>query len=393
MQAAHQKSNQQQHYVHKHPDDKLNMVGFTGLQVVFLTGIYSVNSIYGFCTHAHVRVNNHRPITFTTTGLNSFSYGRGAEIWPATNEDAVLLSDTFPNGQIPYSAVVTIEQQDMASVHEAIEETINGTTTVVNDNATSKRRSKRKFVSRSIRRILRRAAAKEELDSEGEMIGLDRTPIVVATTLLARGLVRPLDVTLISFLTSYLTILSMVARRPRENGGAPILPALPPQSHVPVIVSNPMGVGIQMSRLYDAWLKLGVILGFVGPILLLTRYILFENNLVAAKACSRPLFLLCCQAVTESISRKLMVSRSFGFSEHYIQYFLRAHPMLMWILNVVAPANTNTYPNSLQHCSTCFSVVLGNRFSPISGTIRSLPCRCQCGVLDNQSVCLSDTSS
>ena len=295
------------------------------LQAVLLAGIVNLKNVNGFhtpkCKFSNI-------MTTTTTRLNSFSYGRGAEIWPATNEDAVLLSDTFPNG-IPYSAIVTIEQQDMASLHEVVEESINGTSTIIDDDATRTKTAaggggdsssstssakrpvgtKRKFVSRSIRRILRRAAAKEELDSEGEIVGLDRTPILVAITLLGRGLVRPLDVTLVAFLTAYLTILSMVARRPREGSGAPILPAMPPQGHVPVIVSNPMGVGILTSGLYDAWLKVGVIVGLVGPILLLTRYILIKDNIAAAKICSRPLFLLCCQAISESVSRRIMVRR------------------------------------------------------------------------------------
>jgi hypothetical protein len=244
--------------------------------------------------------------TSTTTKLHTFSYGRGAEIWPATNEDAVQLSDTFPNGQIPYSAIVMIEQQDMAAVHEVVERSINHTVSV--SETTTERRSKRQFVSRSIRRILRRAAAKEELDSEGEIVGLDRTPIFAALTLLVRGLVRPMDVLVVACLTSYLTILSMVANSPRESSEAPILPAMPPQGHVPVMVSNPMGMGILYSRLYDAWLKVGVIIGLVSPILLLTRYILVECNMVAAKVCARPIFLLCCQAISESLSRRVMVS-------------------------------------------------------------------------------------
>jgi hypothetical protein len=148
-----------------------------------LTSVCLINQVDGF---QFARPTLHLE---TRTRLHSFSYGRGADIWPPTNEDAVHLRDTFPNGQVPYSAIVTIEQQDMEAVHEGVEEAINGTMT---QNDTPKR-SKRKFVSRSIRRILRRAAAKEELDSEGEIVGVDRTPIIVALTLLMQGLVRPMD--------------------------------------------------------------------------------------------------------------------------------------------------------------------------------------------------------
>jgi hypothetical protein len=239
----------------------------------------------------------------TRTRLHSITYGRGADIWPPTNEDAVHLRDTFPNGQVPYSAIVTIAQHDMEAVHEGVEEAINGTMTLHD----APKRSKRKFVSRSIRRILRRAATKEELDSEEEIVGVDRTPIIVALTLLMQGLVRPMDGMVVVCITFYLTFLGMIARSPREYSDAPILPAMPPQGHVPAMVSNPLGIGILHSRLYDAWLKLGVIIGLVGPMLLLTHYVLFENNVMAARVCSRPTFLLCCQAISESFSRKVMV--------------------------------------------------------------------------------------
>lgn len=264
---------------------------------LLLTSIWFLNNADGFQL-ARPAVSLAR-----ISSLHTFSYGRGADIWPPTNEDAVQLADTFPNGQVPYSAIVTIEQQDMELVHESVEEVINGTVT----EAIAPKRSKRRFVSRSIRRILRRAAAKEELDSEGEIVGLDRTPIVVALTLLVQGLVRPMDVMVVACISFYLIFLGMIARSPRENGDAPILPSMPPQGHVPVMVSNPLGMGILSSQLYDAWLKVGVIIGLVGPMLLLTRYILFEKNVEAARVCSRPTFLLCCQAISESFSRRVMV--------------------------------------------------------------------------------------
>eukprot|EP00980_Cylindrotheca_fusiformis_P001648 scaffold374_cov124-Cylindrotheca_fusiformis.AAC.7 len=243
----------------------------------------------------------------TIPRLQPSSYSRGAEIWPPTNEDSVHLTDTFPNGQVPYSAVVTIGQQDMEVVHESVEETINGT---VQPETSTPRRSKRRFVSRSIRRILRRAAAKEELDSEGEIVSMDRTPIVVAVALLVQGLVRPLDIIVVSCISFYLIVLGMIARSPRENSDAPILPSVPPQGHVPAMVSNPLGMGIKDSLLYDSWLKIGVIIGLIGPVLLLARLILVEKDFLAARVCARPTFLLCCQAISEALSRRAMVRRS-----------------------------------------------------------------------------------
>lgn len=249
------------------------------------------------------------------TGLQrlhfSFSYGKGADIWPPTNEDAVRLVDTFPNGQIPYSAVVMIEQQDMAATHQVVEESINHTLTETMINGDRNTRIlKRKLVPRSIQRILRRAAAKEEVDSEGEIIGLDRTPIAIALLLLAKGLVRPLDICLVACFSAYLIMLGMVARSPRQNGKAPMLPAIPPQGHVPFLVSNPMGMSAFHSRIYDAWLKLGVLVSLVGPAAYLLRAAISKDSasaMAAALPCGQATFLLCVQAISESVARRVMV--------------------------------------------------------------------------------------
>jgi hypothetical protein len=234
------------------------------------------------------------------------SYGRGAEIWPECNEDPVQLAESFPNGQVPYSAILSMEETDMAVIHQRVEE-------VVEREQHKRRLSKRKIVSKTvsktIRRILRRAAAKEELESEATPAArMDRTPIIIAIGLLARGLVQPVDALLVSFLTGYFIILGLVARSTRENSEAPTLPAIPPQGHVPAMVSNPLGTGFLYSKVYDLWLKLGVVTGLVGPLLLMGRYLYVQDNMVAARLCASPIFLLCCQAISEASSRRVMVS-------------------------------------------------------------------------------------
>lgn len=247
------------------------------------------------------------------SSLHTFSYGKGADIWPPTNEDAVRLCDTFPNGQIPYSAVVMIEQQDMATTHQVVEESINHTLTeamIPTDHLPDTRSLKKLMVPRSIQRILRRAAAKEEVDSEGEIVGLDRTPIIMALALLVKGLVRPLDILLAGCFSTYLIILGMVARSPRENGDLPMLPAIPPQGHVPFLVSNPMGMSSFHSRLYDIWLKAGILVGLIGPSVYLLHSatsVDLASTLVTAMPCARATFLLCVQAISESVARRVMV--------------------------------------------------------------------------------------
>ena len=67
--------------------------------------------------------------------------------------------------------------------------------------------------------------------------------------------------------------------------------------------------GSTLSRTYDLWLKLGVLVGLVGPIALLTKYIFVQKEMVAARICAQSIFLLCCQAISEAVSRKVMVCR------------------------------------------------------------------------------------
>lgn len=248
--------------------------------------------------------------------LSAFNYGRGADIWPECNEDPVQLQDSFPNGQIPYSAIMAVDMQDMAAVHNSFQESIASETTgpeLVDNSRRSgkKRRAARFLVSKTVRRLLRRAAAREELDSEQAALDAtqgiwDRMPLVIAMALLVKGLVRPLDVGGVAILTTYYIILNMVARSPREGGLAPIMPATPPQGHVPMMVSNPLGIGTLYSTTYDIWLKVGIVLGLVAPLIQVADYIFRRNDIDAARICARPIFWLCCQAMSEVFSRQVM---------------------------------------------------------------------------------------
>ena len=267
---------------------------------------------------------------YSTTGscscssrLHAFNYGRGADIWPECNEDPVQLQDSFPNGQIPYSAIMAMDLQDMSAVHTSYQESVNETPSVESEIIEKakggkhehgrKRRAARFLMSKTVRRLLRRAAAREELDSEQAASDAtpgvwDKLPVIIAIVLLLKGLVRPLDVGWVSSLTAYYVILNMVARSPRENGLAPIMPATPPQGHVPTMVSNPLGIETLYSATYDLWLKAGVVLGLVAPIVQVASYMIrHDQNVVAARLCARPIFLLCWQTVSELYSRRVMV--------------------------------------------------------------------------------------
>jgi hypothetical protein len=265
-----------------------------------------------------------RPIPTTITTLSMVNaYGRGAEIWPECNEDAVQLADSFPNGHIPFSAIIDIQRADMNMMHKRVEATIEegaSSESVVHTRGKTKLLGSTSGRKRQyLKRILRRAAAKEEIDSEGEVTSIDRTPIAIGLALVLRGLVRPIDVLVGACLTAYITVLGMVAQSTARDfadttgTAAPILPAIPPQGHVPTILIHPLGRRMEESRLYDTWLKLGVAVGMVGPVVLLMRYSL-AHDVDAARFCARPLFLLCCQVVTEAIcSKRITVSNVHNY--------------------------------------------------------------------------------
>lgn len=255
--------------------------------------------------------------------LHIFTYGRGADIWPECNEDPVQLTDSFPNGEIPYSAILAMDQQDMAAVHTSIQESIHNNGELSSDlveqeetTGTTRKGKRRKvaarfFVSKTVRRLLRRAAAKEELDIE--QATLNETPgiwnqilSVIPVLLLVQGLVAPLDIMAVLSLTTYYVLLQMVARSPRDGGLVPIMPAVPPQGHVPTMVSNPLGIGILYSTTYERWLQLGIAMGFVAPLIQLVDYVFRAKDVAAARLCARPIFLLCCQALSEAFSRRVM---------------------------------------------------------------------------------------
>lgn len=226
----------------------------------------------------------------TTTALQSTPYGRGAAIWPESSQDAVVLADSFPGSVLPDEAKDELQVSLNQDEPEMIE--------------TPKRRRR---LPRAIQRILQRAAVKEE-DVEYDT-AVDKTPAVVALALLFGRLVCPIDVLMVAFLSGYVTILGVASRVMRSDGITPILPSLPPQGHVPALVSNPLGNAFTNSDLYDLWLRFGTVSSVLAPLALLGQYLLDgDKQLEAAKLCARPVFLLCSQAVTESICRRVMVS-------------------------------------------------------------------------------------
>jgi hypothetical protein len=237
-------------------------------------------------TTRHRFLTTRRETSLRSSGHNHL-YGRGSEIWPPSNGVPVKLKDSFPNGTLPDHVRRTLQQIGAKVEH--------------------KPREWRQLLPRAIRRILRRAAKSQEEEAfhSPEAPPMDKTPAMVALGLLCLGYIRPLDILLVTFLTGYVGILHIMAQSLRADAITPTLPALPPQGHVPTLVSNPLGHRFTYSVNYDRWLKLGVWVGLLGPVLLLVKYAL-DRQLAPAQACARPLFFLCCQALSEAISRRIM---------------------------------------------------------------------------------------
>jgi len=222
----------------------------------------------------------------TTTGA---AYGKGADIWPENNEGAILISSSFPNGIISDN---TIQNEDDSVSQQQIPDSDDS------DGPDT-----------GIKRILRRAAAskKRKLRNKSDLISSsDKLPIIIGSSLVCRGLIRPMDVALIACWTTYFIILNMTAKSARNSTGTPIMPALPPQEHVPFLISNPLGTLLARSVSYRRWLNAGAIVALFFPIALVMVYIV-HGNIDAARVVARPLFVLCCQIITETVSKQNLV--------------------------------------------------------------------------------------
>jgi hypothetical protein len=291
-----------------------------------------------------------RIVGFVPTSLPA--YGKGAEIWPESQDDAIQLSDSFPYGQVPYAAVMAMEQSDLSSVHQCVEASVKQTNgnnvdgddddvvVVVVDNVgrtssarNTKTKEEKKKKRRYLNRILRRAAAKEELVAEQQQerqlswgFYSYKTPLLIAFSLIGRGWIRPMDIVVVACLSTYFIILNMTAQSVRDGTSVPILPATPPQGHIPTMLLHPLGRRMERSIWYNTWLKVGILLGWLGPL-----SILFVRSFVAInmggvirasgdysrntagmamgtiRVYARPLFLLCCQIVTEILFRRSLV--------------------------------------------------------------------------------------
>ena len=287
-------------------------------------------------------------------------YGRGSEIWPPTNEGPVLLSDSFPGGTVPSFVADALAEVGAESGSPAPPPAAPAPALRDQGQSGATSGRKRRILRTAVGRVLRRAATSERRSAAGDTSArggddafwdapVDRIPALMALLLAGSGLVRPTDVMAVAAWTAYLVGLALASGSPRETevpsapssaGALAELPALPPQGHVPSLVSNPLGTVLTNSSAYRTWLRIGAVLGLLLPLGALACYTgllgAARGNPAAATAAARPVFLLCCQAATEATSRRLLAPLPLRILVPVAYSALRLGPLWDWALAPVA---------------------------------------------------------
>ena len=230
-------------------------------------------------------------------------YGKGAEIWPELDDEAITLADTFSPEQVP-------EIIDLAAASN--DATVTSTIPFKKENG-----RKRAIVKRTISKLLRGAAREEanrvqDNDRTGlvsliPINGIDKLPSFILLSLLSFNLISLSQFLIAIAITSYLFLLDQYQyiMSSISFSSSFSMQSLPPQGHVPSLVSNPLGYSFTNSNIYRIWLKLGAIGGAILPLFAVFYHMLREKNVFAAKLVAQPLFLISCQAITETISKQV----------------------------------------------------------------------------------------
>ena len=151
---------------------------------------------------------------------------------------------------------------------------------------------------------------------------IDESPALLAMVLVSLGLVPLAETLFVLGFTGYMALLyqwskstpdqapivSTFSGRPSASSSSTVcMPSLPPQGHVPSLLSNPLGHMLTDSPAYRMWLRTGAVVGLLAPLALVGWY-MFQGNRGAARLCAGPVFLLCCQALSEAAARRSSVS-------------------------------------------------------------------------------------
>jgi hypothetical protein len=282
------------------------------------------------------------------------AYGKGSEIWPAVNEEPILLSASFPGGVIPAPARHLLDSHAVAAAGPppplpATSSTTSGEPSAVIDGARSpvpSRGAKRGAVRRTLSHVLAsaaRASTRRARSSSGDdgyvrTLGvpppaISRGPAVLALALLGANCVDLGHVLTVVGMTGYVLGLASWCAAPKVAGAGaatnrqhPIvnMPSLPARGHVPDLIKNPLGSSLTGSRAYRTWLRAGALLGVLLPSVVLAQltlrnefpsYVATGMNWIidagdvreARRIVGGPLFLLCWQAMTEAVARTALL--------------------------------------------------------------------------------------
>ena len=229
-------------------------------------------------------------------------YGKGAEIFPLTNQYPIQLTDSFPDGILPYP----IEENNKSNpLHQ------------------NNQKRKNLFDDSPLGWII----------SSNTKYG-DGILLTFAILVVVAGFVRPMDLFTVACISGYVVILSILASSPKlENGDksrnySSNLPALPPQGHIPSMFTHPLGYVFTYSDSYRLWLKVGATLGFVVPGIVIVYYSIIQGEWTLAATVARPFFLICCQSIHENILRRDIVRFEISLVLCYIDLYFDKTPRL-----------------------------------------------------------------
>lgn len=270
-------------------------------------------------------------------------YTKGTEIQPATNQFQFTLGDSFPDGIIPDVAQQILDEKGPLTEEQFEELNIENLAYINQDEESEKPegRERRRRNTYGLFKILHRAARKQEeqLESSSENFlqkqltqPIPKFPIVLLSFLAIKGLVIPSQMLFAVFFSGYLKFLGILAASPIDDNPSvlqPTLASLPPQGHVPDRIADPLGREFSNSDVYRNWLKIGELIGYVGPLAMIltkmvtstleTEYEFLATNFIFTKCAqlmscgsntivyiASSLFLISCQMITEVVSKRVL---------------------------------------------------------------------------------------
>ncbi|KAL9183803.1 hypothetical protein ACHAXT_004659 [Thalassiosira profunda] len=276
---------------------------------------------------AHGGANAQSTSPSARTSLDA--YGKGSEIWPECNEEPILLSASFPGGVIPQPAQALLDSDastdatPSAALDTSAVDALSASSTLPASGR--KRRAVRMTLShllQSAARASTRRAKSTDMENDYQQTHRQGTRTNRAGDI-GHSMRRYQALIAMSL---YLIGLASWCAAPKvgSTDHRPLvnMPSLPEKGHVPHLITNPLGASLTNSRTYRTWLRLGALLGILLPTVTLVQLTLGNANPAimdllewmnvgnvaeAKRLVGGPMFLLCCQALTEAVARAALL--------------------------------------------------------------------------------------